>query len=149
MKSEKLNILFCGDVLLFGMSKTSNRSGIFFTADNILKQLVKRNDVNVTLFITHVIHDTVAFKNYVKNEYPGNNLSLIDLFPDNFISRFYARGCEKQNYHKINDNKLSYFYWKIVKNFVRPVHWILLQLRIKNILNKKRRQMPAFKTLMK
>lgn len=51
MKKKQLNIIFDATVIAFNFQKNSNRSGIFFTAINILDELLKRADVNVFLYV--------------------------------------------------------------------------------------------------
>ena len=51
MKKNQLNIIFDATVISFNFQKNSNRSGIFFTAVNVLNELLKRKDVNVFLYI--------------------------------------------------------------------------------------------------
>lgn len=47
---NKINLLFDATSLLEGLKKTSSRSGIYFVAYNILKELLKRNNFNITLY---------------------------------------------------------------------------------------------------
>ncbi|MBR6123663.1 glycosyltransferase family 4 protein [Candidatus Saccharibacteria bacterium] len=51
MKKKQLNVIFDATVIAFNFQKNSNRSGIFFTAINILDEFLKRADVNVFLYV--------------------------------------------------------------------------------------------------
>lgn len=51
MKKNQLNVIFDATVIAFNFQKNSNRSGIFFTAVNILDELLKRSDINVFLYV--------------------------------------------------------------------------------------------------
>lgn len=48
--AEKINILFDATVIVNDLKKDGGRSGIFFTAFNILKSMLERSDLNISLF---------------------------------------------------------------------------------------------------
>ena len=50
MGAPKYNLLFDGSILTNEFSKNDARSGIFFTTKNMFHQLVKRNDINLSLY---------------------------------------------------------------------------------------------------
>ena len=48
---KPINLIFDATVLTNYFYKNDNRSGIFFAAFNLLKELLKRTDVNVSLYV--------------------------------------------------------------------------------------------------
>ena len=50
---KKLNILFDAFFLAENDTKTGNRSGIFITAINILKEFVKNDSVNIYIYCSN------------------------------------------------------------------------------------------------
>ncbi len=49
---QKINILYDGRVLKYGLEKSSGRTGIYFTAKNILKEMLKDERVNLFLYLS-------------------------------------------------------------------------------------------------
>ena len=50
MDSSKINLLFDGTVISNALDNNANRSGIFFCAYNILTEMLKREDIEVSLY---------------------------------------------------------------------------------------------------
>lgn len=50
--NRSLNVIYDATVLTNGFHKNNARSGVYFTAKNILDQLLNRNDVNVSLYVS-------------------------------------------------------------------------------------------------
>ena len=49
---QSLKMIFDATVLTNGFRKNDSRSGIFFVASNILRELLKRSDVDVCLYVS-------------------------------------------------------------------------------------------------
>lgn len=78
--SDKLNIIFDSRILIQGLYKNSNRSGIYFTAYNILKQFCKINSINVILSVPPYSYNELAV--YCRKYFPDENLEIIANSPD-------------------------------------------------------------------
>ena len=50
MDSEKINLLFDATVISNALDNNANRSGIFFCAYNILTEMLKREEIEVSLY---------------------------------------------------------------------------------------------------
>jgi len=61
---RKYNLLFDGSILTNEFSKNDARSGIFFMAKNIFNELLKREDINLSLYCD--LSKLQALKEYVK-----------------------------------------------------------------------------------
>ncbi len=75
---KKIKILYYADTLSCFYQKTSSRSGIFFAALNILKELVKRDDIEVTLFPTS--SKAFMLKKFTEHYSEFNNLKILCTF---------------------------------------------------------------------
>jgi len=103
---EKINIIFDASILTYFFVKNHYmRSGIFFTAFNVLKELEKRQVFNITLLISH---DRYMFIKKMKK--------------DPFFSKF--------TYIKIYDERQLIYrneYIKLYKNKIRKNYNLLLK----------------------
>lgn len=104
MKNKNFNLLFDAKILANGANKTQDRSGIYFTAFNILKYMIKRDHLKITLYISHDKKDNLkkvlkqyfpkaALKTIVLKQLPEkvyvDNLSYICTQDKNFITRAF------------------------------------------------------------
>ncbi len=86
---KPVNLIFDATVLANFFYKNDNRSGIFFTAFNILQELLKRPDVNVSLYVA-------------PEKYADGARLKEELFPNvNFIQDFSKYGILKKAYVKL------------------------------------------------
>lgn len=86
---KPVNLIFDATVLTNYFYKNDNRSGIFFAAFNLLKELLKRTDVNVSLYVA-------------PEKYADGSRLKEELFPNvNFIQDFSKYGFLKKTYVKL------------------------------------------------
>ena len=86
---KPVNLIFDATVLTNYFYKNDNRSGIFFAAFNILKELLKRTDVNVSLYVA-------------PEKYADGSRLKEELFPNvNFIQDFSKYGFLKKTYENV------------------------------------------------
>ena len=139
MKAAKLNILFLGDILLYGISATGHRAGIFFTAINILHQFLKRNDVKVTILISHSnfhlhMHNIPVLKKYLAAEFGHARIDIVDLVPDNLLSQTYLTAYKKQLFCISQHFFLRKIFWTFIKSFIKPFFKFATGRRVKNFV---------------
>ena len=72
MINRKIKILFDARPLRAGAHKNSARSGIYFTALNILKQFIKKDNIELTLFVPDYGVDDV--NTALKNDTPKEDM---------------------------------------------------------------------------
>ena len=75
MKNKKFKLLFDGNILSNGVRKNSNRSGIYFTAFNIFKQMLKKDNLEITLYTNQKRYKNL--KKFMKVYFPNNNIKII------------------------------------------------------------------------
>ena len=75
MKKKKLNLLYNADFLRFGTKKDSHRSGIYYTALNLLKEFVKKDNIDITLFTMKNYEKDV--KKLLKEQFPDIKFKLL------------------------------------------------------------------------
>ena len=81
---EKIKLLYFADILALGIQKSSSRSGIFFAAINILDELLKRDDVEVTLLTSQ--SKIYGLKKFQKNNPKyANTKTLGKINPINYF----------------------------------------------------------------
>lgn len=119
---KKINVLYDGSVLENGLENAAARSGVFFVAYNILLEMLKRDELNVTVYCDPA-------KNHLVSEFVKNNDLLKDL---NFIKyskldELIEKFKKIKYYNKYNNGS------KIVRFFIK-LFLNLLKL-IKNVIN--------------
>lgn len=69
--NKKINVLFDATVLENGVAKSAARSGVYFVAYNILLELLKRNELQVSLYsdtsIAHLVFEIIKSDPKLKN----------------------------------------------------------------------------------
>lgn len=117
---KPINLIFDATVLANFFYKNDNRSGIFFAAFNILKELLKRPDVNVSLYIA-------------PEKYADGARLQEELFPDvNFIQDFSKYGFLKKTYVKLEKAYSSIYDHIWLRKTVSI--WIILLNHLFNII---------------
>ncbi|MBR1734550.1 MAG: hypothetical protein IJ730_03760, partial [Alphaproteobacteria bacterium] len=82
---KKLRLVYDATVLKNGFLKGGNRSGVFIVALNILKQLLKRRDIDLLLSIDPLYTEYV--KSILETEFPNNIFNI----ESNEILSFYNK----------------------------------------------------------
>lgn len=75
MDNNKISLVFDGSILANGVTKNASRSGIYFTVYNIFKELLKRENIAITLYC-----DSDKFgdlKTVLKTDFPEYNFKII------------------------------------------------------------------------
>lgn len=98
MEKKKINIIYDASVLAFNFQKNSARSGIFFTALNILNELLDRPDVNVYLYMS-----------------PQNYAEELYFYRNHFPKAIYLH--DFSSYAKAGVAKICSLLWKIHETY--------------------------------
>ena len=98
--NDKINIIFDATAIVDIFSKDSRRSGIFFTAFNVFKEIVKRDDVNLVLICDLLKLDDV--KRFVKVYCNGKNIDILTNSPNIPLSECYYKLWQIKDYAKKN-----------------------------------------------
>lgn len=85
MKLKKLNIIYDATIIANGISNNAGKSGIYFTALNILKELVKRTDVNLTLYCDIMHYDNLCLM--LEKEFYGVNFKILTQYFEIFYMK--------------------------------------------------------------
>ena len=72
--SQKITICFDGRILRNGLNEGSGRTGIYWTSKNILEEMVKRENFNISLFLNK---DDVKKKNKILAQLDVSDLTII------------------------------------------------------------------------
>jgi len=131
----KKRILFDSTILINGTLNTSARSGVYFVCYNILKELIKRNEFEVTLYCdkskSYLVIDTINSDEILKNV-PFIKYSKLDNIIIDWESKKYKNKINKGN--------------KIIRVGIKTILNLLkLFLKVKNKLNLNKEQEEIFK----
>ena len=88
MEEKKINLLFDASILAGDFAtKHSTRSGIFFTAYNVLKELLKHPEFNVEFYWEDC--SLVPLKKFFKNSLPPGDYKIASIYcePDMTLSK--------------------------------------------------------------
>jgi len=120
MRGSNLKLIYDVSLLQAGCNKNAGRSGIFFTVLNILKELVKREDVDLFLHCSRGSFSDV--KQVLNKEIPGINFQF--LIKNNFFY-FYNRlkeirrnASKRQDYLKKLPSQLLIVLFSPVNKFI-------------------------------
>jgi len=79
MKEKKINLLFDASIFANNFATLdANRSGIFFTAYNVLKELLKHPEFNVEFYLGNC--DLIPLQNFFKEGLPSGNYKIADIY---------------------------------------------------------------------
>ena len=137
MDCKKYNLLYDASVLGDAYRPNASRSGIFFVAHNVLKELSKNKDINLALFVNS--SSLIFLYKYLSIEFENYNFKI---YTDTIFTKFTNSFYSISNYRKIlkKENKpIKRFLLKIVmfimKPFVKFFNFIgknILEYKIKN-----------------
>lgn len=128
MEEKKINLLFDATVISYALDKNANRSGIFFSAYNILIEMLKRSDINLSLCCD--IERLELLKKIIQDD---NNLKMaVVVEPNNYFYKLSARlyykkyslpkgfkriitglvlgVCKKLSFDNVNYEKISHYF---------------------------------------
>lgn len=103
---DKLTILYDISIILMGEINNSNRTGIYFCADSILREMLKRQDINILLYARPIVSSLAEEYAEKKIGIGGKNIvtsSNIDII----ISKLWTK-IEKIRFKK-KSNKIVYY----------------------------------------
>ena len=101
MSNSKIKLIYDATIVANGLENTAGRSGIFFTALNILKELNKRDDIELYLYCD--IHKLKDLKQVLKNEFKNQTFK----FALPFINNVYYRLKTKKSKLKKEGKKIQ------------------------------------------
>ena len=73
--SEKIKLLFDANILSYDYKKSASRSGIFFVALNVLKEFMKREDIEICLYVQP--YNVLGIHKFLEANPEFSNLSVI------------------------------------------------------------------------
>lgn len=88
--NKKTKLLFDGTILVNNLNKNSQRSGIFFVCYNLLKELAKYEDLDITIYYSNVLETDIDVL-YNENIIPTNCKLIKKKFITNPILDFLLR----------------------------------------------------------
>lgn len=100
---DKISIIFDARILAEFKNKTTSRSGIFFTADNLLKEFSRYNKLKIYLYSDDNTHNNI--QEYLRTFLPDSNIKIIppvkyfkifELIINNFIFFSPMHACPKE-----------------------------------------------------
>ena len=77
MKNKKLKLIYDANSLCNGLKKTASRAGIYFCVLNILKEMAKRDDLDISLYVTPKTKKNV--QKLIKLEFPDKKFKILTL----------------------------------------------------------------------
>lgn len=78
MKNKKLKLLYDANLLPYGLGKTSSRAGIYFCVIKILKEMAKRDDLDISLYVTPQTKKDVI--KVIQHEFPDKKFKILTLW---------------------------------------------------------------------
>jgi glycosyltransferase involved in cell wall biosynthesis len=124
---KKIKIIFDVSILANGVKKTSGRSGIFFVAYNILRELIKRKNVLITFYIQDKYSSAI---NFIRQDPLLKNLKF---YNSSFLKRLSIY-CSSL---RVKRKETNYLINKFIINLARGALSILLRLLSKFYKNNK------------
>lgn len=115
MSKDKLNIIFDARTLASGANKGCFRSGIYFAAMNILKELAKHEELNIILYSDY--KNMAKVKMALENDFNRIDFQLLSDVPINFISNSYDFLLMKRTLAKNNKEKIKKFFFDLGVRF--------------------------------
>ena len=104
--NKKINIIFDARILAEFKNKTTSRSGIFFTAGNLLKEFSRYNKLIIYLYSDDNTHNNI--QEYLRTFLPDSNIKIIP--PVNtFFIKYYEIIKYKYKYTKNLTDNISLF----------------------------------------
>ncbi len=132
--SDKINILYDGDILTRIFEKNSGRSGVFFTAYNVFKKLTKRDDVNCILVAKAL--KCKSLKNFLDVYFPDVNVKIVSISSNNPMVILYEKLLDKKYHYKNNKKHFKMFLTKIPMFFLSFIIKPLNKIHNKKLLSK-------------
>ena len=112
---KKIKILYDANPLYNGVKKNKGRSGIFYVAFNVFKELILRDDVELTLLIdSQFFDDVIDMLNLEFPEYKSHKINMII----SGVSKYYAKLKEKREQLKKENKKFKKF---LLQLFLLPI----------------------------
>lgn len=130
MMSKKLKLLYDANILCNGITKNAGRSGIFFTAYNILNELIKRDDIDLTLFINSQFYNNAL--EMLDKEFPNNDFKILT----DYTNLYYIKLKERREQLKKEKKNVQKFFLQL---YMLPFSFFYKKISKKNtikILNK-------------
>ena len=114
--SDKLNIIYCSNIVNI-LYKNIKRSGIFFVAYNILLELLKRNDVCVTLYCDKSRY--LEYRKLIKKYFL--NVKLISNIPVNSFTEYYLKLKNRRIKAKENKKIIKKIFYQLILLLFSPL----------------------------
>ncbi len=103
---DKINIIYDATVLLNDFDKNSSRSGIFWVAYNVLKELSKKTEFKIYLYCEN--SKNILLKQLIlKNKSDFGNCTILEEYNYNFINKVYNTLINKINKYKLEKKKIK------------------------------------------
>lgn len=127
---RKINLAFDASLLSNGLNKDASRSGLFFVAFNVFKELVNRDDVVLTL--SNSKGNWCAILLFLKKEFPNHTFNALY----NSFILFYDRIKQKKEFYKQNNQPLKKCFCQIFRGLLSPINKIIREIREIREINK-------------
>lgn len=119
MCKKKIDLVFDGTILANGYIKDASRSGIYFVVYNVFKQLLKHDDISVTLYAK--AHAYSHLKMFLDENFSGRQFKIITNCPLLFYYKLKRTSLRYKRYGR----HFSAFLMKVISLLSSPLcHFI-------------------------
>lgn len=119
MVDKKINLAFDASLLSNGLNKNATRSGLFFVAFNVFKELANRDDIVLTLYSSRGNWNALLL--FLKKEYPNHTFNLLH----SKFMLFYDRIKQKKEFYKQNNQPFKKCFCQIFRELLSPISKII------------------------
>ena len=117
------SLVYDATILANGVDKNSGRTGIYFTALNLLKILAQKTDIKLTLFCSAYALENLCLT--LKQEFPNLNFNIIT----DSNTQIYARLKQKREKYKKQKKYLKKLFLQIFLLLSSPIFKLLEKLK--------------------
>jgi glycosyltransferase involved in cell wall biosynthesis len=117
-EGRKIKLIYDATTLSFGADKACFRSGIYFTAMNVLKCLVVDKSLDVSLYCKYDMLPKLELA--LENDFGDYSFNIISDVPFNLCTKIYTYLLKKRTVAKYKRKKLAKLFWDILVRIVKP-----------------------------
>ena len=133
MSQSKIQMLFMGQILAPGLkkeaSKGNGRTGLFFSAYNILRELLMRDDVKITIYAP--AHEVQNVENFCSEAFPGYSFTFLSDCPSETLLHKYTFFVKQKAYHKKHKNIIRKAVYSCLSKILRSYFYLHTKLNRK------------------
>lgn len=127
---KKINLAFDTSLLSNSLNKDSTRSGLFFVAFNVFKELANRDDIVITLFNSAGNWHSILL--FLRKNFPNHRFKLVA----SRFTLFYDEIKQKKEFYKQNNQPFKKCFCQIFRGLLSPINKIIREIREIREINK-------------